>query len=216
VVLFYFMRSKVELRNQSSGKKGRGEMHRFWRIVLIVSIGFLLLVNSGCAPGYMQDRGNDALDILELGLIVNKDSKPQLGLYFDFFNITPLGYANVEGTALGLANRQAGKLDYIHKSWGILAWGSEEKGAGTFNPRDPHQARPDQAGLEDWPQYNVGIPRLIIEDNSPPVLQFLECNRVIHLGWIGMYMNVRPVDILDFLLGWTTIDIMGDDESRWK
>jgi hypothetical protein len=191
-------------------------MYTLSRIVLIVLIGFILLINSGCAPGYMQDRGNDALDIVDLGVIVNKDSKPQLGLYFDFFSITPIGYANVEGTSFGIGNRQVGKMDFINDSWGVIAWGSERKGRGTFNPRDPHQARPDQAGLEEWPRFNAGIPRLIAEDNSPPVLQYFECDRVIHLGWIGMYMTVRPLDIFDFLLGWTTIDIMGDDESRWN
>jgi len=190
-------------------------MYRLSRTVFIIFIGFFLLLNSGCAPGYMQDRGNDALDVLELGLTVNKDSKPQLGFYFDFFSLFPLGYAKVEGTAFGLGNRQAGKLDYLNNSWGVVVWGSEEKGIGIFDPRNPHQARPDQADLEEWPQYNVGLPRLIIEDNPPPDLHFFECNRGIHLGWIGFYMNVRPLDIIDFILGWTTIDMLGDDESRW-
>jgi len=178
----------------------------------LVCLVMIVLFVNGCA--YLSNRGRDALDIMDIGITFNNDLKPRFGLYIDFFNILPLGYSNVEGKSFGIGNRQIGLLDFQHKSWGVIAWGSEQKGSGEFNPQDPHQARPDQAGESQRPRFNTGIVRMASEDNAPPVLQFLECDRVLHLGWIGIHATMRPFDIIDFILGWTTLDIMKDDNIQ--
>ena len=184
------------------------------RFLLWVGIGLALLLNSGCASTYMRDRGNDALDIMDIGVVINKDSKPQLGLYIDFFSLTPLGYANVEGTAYGIGQRELGKMDFANQNWGTLLWGSERKVLGQFNPHDPHQARPDQRQLTEPARYDTGIISIAKGDDPPPGLHFVECNRVLYLGWLGLYMTMRPLDIIDFVLGWTTLDILGDDQAH--
>jgi hypothetical protein len=168
-----------------------------------------LCLSSGCA--YLKNRGNDALDIMDLGFTVNDRIEPQIGLYIDFFNILPLGYSNVEGKIIGFGNRQAGWLDHADNSWGVIFWGREMKALGEFNPKDPHRTRKDQRDLTQWPYYNVGLARMISEDDIPPTPQFIECQRVFHFGWIGFIAHLRPVDLADFILGWTTLDIVGDD-----
>jgi hypothetical protein len=96
-----------------------------------------------------------------------------------------------------------------------LVWGSELKGTGEFDPRDPHQTRLDQANAAERPRFNTGILRLISEEeNRPPLLQYVECGRGLHLGWIGVHASIRPFDIVDFILGWTPLDIVGDDEKN--
>jgi len=164
---------------------------------------------SGCA--YMKDRGNDLIDIMDLGITVNDKIEPQFGLYIDFFNILPLGYSHIEAKTIGFGNRQGGWLYYADDSWGVIFWGREMKALGEFNPKDPHRTRKDQREATEWPYYNVGLARMISEDDSPPTAQFIECQRVLHLGWIGIFAHLRPIDVVDFILGWTTLDIVGDD-----
>ncbi len=177
--------------------------------MMLAALGCLF---SGCA--YLKNRGNDALDIMDLGISVNDRIEPQFGLYIDFFNILPLGYSNVEGKCIGLGNRQAGWLYYADKSWGVIFWGKEKKALGELNPLDPHRTREDQRDTKEWPSYNVGLVRMFSEDDSPPTLQFIECQRVLHLGWIGIFFHLRPVDLADFIVGWTTLDIAGDDHIK--
>jgi hypothetical protein len=39
----------------------------------------------------------------------------------------------------------------------------------------------------------------------------LYCPKVLHLGWVGVALNCHLPELADFFLGWTTLDIMGDD-----
>ncbi len=162
---------------------------------------------NGCA--YLEARGRDALDMLDVGITVTDE--PDFAFYVDFFNITPLGYSNVDGKVFGIGNRQAGLLDYTSHHWGVLLAGEDRELSGEFNSKDPHLTRNDHRDIAELPTYNSGLMKMSQDGNKPPSLQFAECQRGLHLGWIGIHMNVRPVDFLDFILGWTTLDIVGDD-----
>ncbi len=179
--------------------------NNLFKLLLIIII-FVLLGN-GCT--YMHNRARDAMDIVDLGLTFSK--KPQIGLYIDFFNITPIGYSDYDATYFGWGHRQAGLLESEDHSWGVLFWGQEKAGIGEFNPKNPRQARADQRDAEDPPVFNAGVVRHVAENNHPPVQHFFECNRALHLGWIGFHNTMRPLEIVDFILGWTTIDISNDD-----
>jgi hypothetical protein len=168
----------------------------------------LVAVLAGCS--YLKKRGNDASDVFDLGFTISK--KPQFGLYLDWFNITPFGFSQIDGWLLGWGMRHAGTPGYQEHAWGVLLWGSEKCGIGPFNPKDPHQASSSYAGSKDErPRYDAGIIRLIAGENPPPLTHYIECNKGFHLGFIGVYNTCRPIEILDFVLGWTTLDIMGDD-----
>lgn len=186
----------------------------FKPIVFILFLFLSVLSFNGCS--YLHNRFNDFQDMAEMGISVNNKLTPQFGLYFDFFNILPFGYSNVDGKTIGWGNRQGGWVNHIDKNWGVIGWGKEQRGIGKINPSDPHIARPDQKDLKEYPTYNVGPVKMITDKNVPPIAQFFECNRVLHLGWIGVYLYLRPVDILDFIIGWTTLDIMGDDLVKPK
>lgn len=164
---------------------------------------------TGC--GYFRSRGNDALDMVDLGITVTTHVKPDFALYIDFFNVTPIGYSSVNGKLLGMCNRQGGWLDYNSKDWGVLPYGQEKHGTEWLNTQDPYQVRPDQKDITERPKYDVGFVGTFTGDNPPPKMQFIECNRMFHLGWIGIVLNLRPAEMLDFILGWTTLDIVSDD-----
>jgi hypothetical protein len=37
----------------------------------------------------------------------------------------------------------------------------------------------------------------------------------VHLGHVGLVMNLRWGEVADFLVGWTTLDLAGDDGKRF-
>jgi hypothetical protein len=170
----------------------------------------IALLGNGCA--YMRARGNDALDIFDIGVTVSPHAQPDFAAYAGFINEFNLGYAKVDGTFYGLHNRQFGALDYENHSWGALVWGTSKHGAGAFNPNDPHQARRDQRELTERPEFGVGIVRNIYADKPLPFPQYFQCDKMLHLGWVGLVLNCRIGDVVDFILGWTTLDIMQDDQ----
>jgi hypothetical protein len=163
----------------------------------------------------MRNRINDLADIVDVGITVTPQAEPQFGLFFDFYNFLPFGYVDVNGKILGLGNRQLGWSDFEMKAWGLLAWGRKKYGTGKFNPADPHQARSNQRGLTERQTYDVGFVGSFAGKNPPPELWFMDCGpRILHLGWIGLYETSRYPDLLDFILGWTTLDILRDDLEK--
>jgi len=169
----------------------------------------LAVLGNGCA--YVQNRANDAMDILDVGITINNKVKPDFALFLDAFALTPLGFSSVDGKILGVNNRRIGWQDHTDHSWGILLVGSEKKGSGKFNPADPHLARADQRNQTTWPRFDKGLVGLVFGKSRSPWTPFVQWDRAVHLGWVGVYLICRPVDVADFVLGWTTLDIMGDD-----
>jgi len=191
------------------------------------------------AGKYWGNRANDAMDMCNLGITFSP--QVEFGLYMDFFNITPIGGSCIDGYYFGLADRQFGKLTLHDQTWGILFWGQIERQIGKLNPNDPHQAwhadmlekrqiqdktevekkgkgqATDPAKLLEenmnWksPRYNTGLIQMINHGNPPPPTSFIRCRRWVHLAWIGVSSQNSPLDILDFVLGFTTLDIIGDD-----
>jgi len=176
----------------------------------VVAAIVIAVFATGCTKAYWRNRLNDAADMLEPGITIS--GKPGFMIFTDCLSLLPLGYSNVEGTKIGFGNRQFGMLYYEHKSWGaFLLCGEYEQGVGRFNPEDPHQARADQKDAATWPTYEMGIVSLLINGNPKPLPAALECDKSIHLGWIGVSIKYRYADMIDFVLGFTTLDILGDD-----
>ncbi len=191
-------------------------MKRSWHLwLLIISVVFTAVISQGCGSAYMRNRLNDALDFVDLGITVTPREMPDFALFFDFYNFLPFGYASVDGKILGLGNRQVGWNDFEIQAWGALAWGQRKYGTGKFNPADPHQARINQRGLTERQKYDVGFVGSFAGKNPPPELWFMDCGpRIIHLGWIGITETTRYADLIDFILGWTTLDILRDDLEK--
>jgi len=190
---------------------------KYVRIGVVVLWAGLLC--SGCT--YLSKRARDAADMFEVGITTS--SKPQFAFHpLDYFNSFTLGYSRVEGTYWGIGERRIGKMPFKDENtWGLLLWGNDTLKIGAFNPKDPHLARTEEmAKLQaegkplptERPPYNKGLVRVLKEDNSPPPITYMQCRRNIHLGWIGLHASMRPLDMIDFILGWATLDVLGDDD----
>ncbi len=148
-------------------KRGRAFLNP---VLLLIVVSALFL--NGCA--YMEARGRDALDMFEIGITITDKAEPDFSLYFDFFNITPVGYSKVDGKVLGIGNRQIGWLDHSNHRWGLLLAGEDRETSGVFNPRDPHLTRADHRDVDELPTYNSGIGKMVAQGNPPPLVQFFE------------------------------------------
>lgn len=158
-----------------------------------------LVASSGCA--YLTDRGRDALDIFNVGVLVSNHASPEGGLYLGFWHLFDFGYAHVDGKLIGIANGQAGVFDFVQEdSWGVIVWGAEQYGVGSHLQADA------------VPRYDQGVLRLALgTENKAPFHEYFDCDRTLHIGWIGLHLRIKLDELADFILGWGGLDIMKDD-----
>ena len=174
-----------------------------WRLALVLASCVALLSSVGCT--YLQHRGEDFLEMVDVGFTVSE--KPGIGLYWNSLDIFPVGYSNVDGHFVGWGGGQIGVTRHYNKCWG-LGYGYEEIGWGDLAIGDEETVDIRGAGI-------LGIlgPPYSGPDYTPACVHFFP-----HLGYVGLVWNARYTEILDFVLGWTTIDIAGDDGykiGRW-
>ena len=84
----------------------------------LAALAALALLGTGCT--YFQHRGEDALDMLDLG--VTWSSKPGFALYYSFVPIVTIGYGNVDGGFAGLGGGRFGAVRHYEQSVGAILW----------------------------------------------------------------------------------------------
>lgn len=164
-------------------------------VMVLAALGTVLC--SGCGA-YVHNRVGDLLDCADICLTFT--ARPGFALHTDYFNATPMGISYVpDGHMIGLAQ---GQLEwwapFSDWSWGWILWGSQQRVLGS---KDPNPA----------PRYNVSIPRQRKEGNGPPDWTYWTCRRNIHLGWVGLYASMKPLEWADFWAGVFGKDICHDD-----
>jgi len=173
-------------------------MKRLHRFALLGSgLIALTMLTNGCA--YFQARGNDALDVFDIGVTVTKT--PHVGVYCGFNSLVGLGYANLDGHMLGIGQRQVGWLPMRFNAGGFVLEGYEQFAyCENFDAND--KTTPKQRGNALGMLYY-----------APPAggMEMFQCPKFVHLGWVGVNVTCKLSELADFLVGWTTLDIGGDD-----
>ncbi|NQU43466.1 hypothetical protein HQ520_09280 [bacterium] len=177
------------------------------RLFALILLAGLLSISSGCT--YFQNRADDAMDMIDLGFTFSK--KPGFAFYYDFVPVIPIGVGYVRGSYVGLGG---GKLSWLsphhEESYGALLWGQEkvtfrhsEEDLAAMTPEEREKALLFQrTGL-------IGV----FQGPFPGPEYLISCPHYIHLGWIGVVGSPRYLQMLDFLIGWTTLDITRDDDA---
>jgi len=191
--------------------KGRGHHRRAFVVCVLV----LLTAGSGCA--YLRDRGNDLSDVIELGITVTPRLCPTLAVRMNGFGVVSWGYSRSDLAYLGWCDRQFGLLHLEDSFWGLLFWGRERLWIGRYG-QESSEAYPTEIyylkkPFQEREPYAVGLVGAFAGSPSPPGRAFGECPKMLHLGWIGIFANCSPMDLVDFILGWSTLDI-GHDDGR--
>jgi hypothetical protein len=194
--------------------------------LVIVLSGVLATLLSGEGCTYLKYRADDFAEIADLGVTVS--SKPYFALYADALSLLPIGYAHVDGHFAGWGGGQLGVTTHAVHCWGVLVHGTEElgwhreyKGQGGAKEAEAQEAWRRSDGFI---QQGAGA-SMVIDDtvrlltgelfegrNEPD--HSLSCLCYVHLGWFGLVANVRTLSILDFVLGWTTLDFGGSLDFR--
>lgn len=179
------------------------------QIFLILLVFVLTTVLSGCA--YLTNRKNDALDMMDLGVTVSK--KPGFAIFMDKPPVLPMGFANVDGKLIGLGRSSFGVHDFRQKGFGYLIGGSLQAGVDNYDPQNPDDPKTYGRGLIGYLEKTTEFQNN--PDPNPDVVGRPKtrpyCPMTLHLGWIGFEWGCKAWDMLDFLVGWTTLDIGKDD-----
>ena len=168
-------------------------MRRFLFVVLMSSL-FL----SGCV--YFRDRVTDAAEIIDLG--VTTSEMPRFSLYADGFSVLPVGWSNFDGAFAGLAAGYPGLSSAVHRSEGLIVYGTEQIAY------DPHYFNNDEP--EYAPEWRTGIIGFM-NGPLPPDKMLFSFPIQLHVAWLGAAFNFKPVESVDFILGFALIDIANDD-----
>ena len=167
------------------------------RVLILSAVLATLVLSSGCA--YMKDRGHDALNIFDIGITVTK--QPHFGIYAGFNSLLAAGYTDIpDGWLLGLGHTHFGALDMRYHGAGALLEGYEAQGYDDFDKNDPNSPR--ERGMGFGMLYSH-TPRTIPEA--------MQCNKIVHVGWIGLDLNCKIGGLLNFIVGWTTFSL-----DRWE
>lgn len=168
-------------------------MWRLWVMWLAVCV---LLAVSGCT--FLQYRGADAADMLDFGVSLTRT--PQFAAYKACTPIFAIGYGDVDGLFFGLGGGRFGLMPHYHKAIGLALWGEQKVAFGDFDKEDPATLNWQRSGP------------LGSQNAPPPGPEYmLCCVQHLHLGWGGLVLNARWLQMADFLAGWFGVDFCNDD-----
>jgi hypothetical protein len=182
---------------------------RLKKILLVFCVFVLASELSGCV--YLVNRKNDAMDMFDLGILVSK--KPGLAIYMNKPPVMPIGFSHVDGKLIGLAKSNFGVFDFREKSFGYLIGGSEQRGVGNYDPQNPQDPKRYGAGAIGFLSHTTtfqndpGKDETVARPRTQPT-----CPMTLHLGWIGFEWGCKFWSMIDFVVGWTGIDIAHDDQ----
>jgi hypothetical protein len=177
------------------------------RSLLAIVLLAALCVAQGCT--YLKNRADDAMDIVDVGFTFSKT--PQFAAYYDFVPIIPIGYGDVKGRFVGLGGgKLAGWAAHRERSYGLVLWGQEEVGFGkSASNLDKMTAKERNKALKFQRTGLIGM----AQGPFPGPEYLISCPHYLHVGWIGAVATPRYLQIVDFVLGWTTLDICFDDDA---
>lgn len=171
---------------------------------MVLALGSVaaVAVLAGCSSPYMKKRRADFLQVGDWGVTTSK--KPGFSLHACGFGLVSAGVGHVNGRFTGFGGDQVGSQKHYHKCLGLIVWSYDEIGWGDkVDPKDPNTLLQWHIGPVGW----LGYPK------RPPSYK-LACTHYLHLGFVGLMSNLRYLEMADFLLGWGTLDILGDDDHE--
>jgi len=202
-------------------------MKKSLQLILILGLAALA---TGCAStgGYFVDRGRDAADILTLGVGAGLGVSARVGpIAVAPFSCHYDRYAIRGGTPEILSHNSTNSA-----TGGMLWWFGEthEPSAACFSTpaaAGEHIVRERGKAYSAWPlgvvlwgePFFFTTPFLAVPESRGTGRQALpyysQCE--ITVGMLASFrLGFNPGELLDFILGWTTIDIYNDDLEKRK
>jgi len=177
-------------------------LRRITTVGLAASL-FLLTSCRTSTRGYFEDRLHDTLDWIPCSVAAGPGF--YVGARATSFLGTGVGYA--ETNRAGLHRRSAWPEDPFELV-NARTWSEKEKGLVILWTRDG-DPKPG-AG-------NLLIPPVVDEKNDFGFRAFIDPGSLLdaeveaHIIYLGIRIGASPIQIIDWLLGWATLDFLGDD-----
>ena len=185
------------------------EAGRFLRKAgIVLALAAIVWTSQGCAVArYFQYRAEDFVEMVDIGFTFT--SKPCIGLYWNSLDLLVAGYSNVDGYFVGWGGNQIGLTRHYNKCYGLIV-SSETVGWGDFDKDDPKTLYERYGGLLGLASLMGTGDRRPTPDYTPACVHFIP-----HIGFVGLVWNARWTQVLDFVLGFTTLDLGGDDGVKF-
>lgn len=180
-------------------------------IQLLVLLG-VVAISTGCASPYMVDRGRDAADIFTFGVGVGAGAKAHIGPMQAglLLNIDALGLRGGEMIWNGNGPNIGADIDYVlggHSEFDTRC--RHGSNSPSWERNKSHMVRYGPLGVPANNPFATPLP------NRYSLNYFTQIEAVGGLLWT-FRLGFNPGELLDFLLGWTTIDIYRDDIEEKK
>lgn len=155
---------------------------------------------------YLQDRFEDAMEMVDLGFTIT--FKPGFALYADAGSVAPVGGGHISGWFVGIGGGQLLGIGHgrflatrhYFLGGGVGVWGYEEFGWNVYDTED----------LSSLRCVAVGLPPLFAEPYSRPGT-WPSFRSYAHAGYLGIVGNANLFEALDFIFGFIGLDFCGDD-----
>lgn len=190
------------------------------KVILLVSLS---LVVSGCATPYMKNRMRDAADIFTCAYGAGGGAKLRVGP-LNTGMLLQWGQGGLKG-----GEWQAGSLHSAELLTTVIPFPPKDKrlpawvlGVEHFTPCNMTTYRRGKGYLATsrFPFITTGLEPTSLVDLSGkvqnvspgpyPFSYWTQVETFLGLG-MGLRLGFNPGELLDFILGWTTLDIYGDD-----
>lgn len=177
---------------------------RLGRVLAALAVGAVLAaLCAGCAGmGYLADRGRDAADVVTAGVGMGAGLKARAGPV----QVGALGNIDM----WGLRGGQLGEVAFYETLTRdvLLPWPSQ----GVFGEERYVYEAPRQMPHRRGKGFRAKAPLPVIGIADQPEY-YTQVEVVIAIGG-SLRLGLNPGELLDFVIGWTTLDLYGDDLHR--
>ena len=165
----------------------------------LVLLLFLAFVSASTGCTYLKHRGEDFAEMFDIGLTLS--GRPSLAVYACGASVVSLGFSRFDGVCLGMAGGQLGAIRHKNVCYGRGLLGREAMLWGEGRSKRQYSQNQGRFGV-------LGSGRLPGPAYCPACVHFL------HIGFMGVVVNARYAEMLDFIIGFTTLDIACDDGRK--
>jgi hypothetical protein len=172
-----------------------------WILAIQATGVALSTLSSGCAStGYVADRMRDAGDVFSAAVGVGTGAKVRVGP-IQAALLADLPKAGMRGGQISAYGKNDEFLPATH-DYQLVCFGSEG-----FIPESNMRHKAFQAN-STFPFFHTLHPQY-----RASVSYYTQLEVVVALGG-SLRLGFNPGELLDFILGWTTLDIFNDDLNR--
>ncbi len=173
------------------------------RLIQCAALVTFAVFTTGCATtcqNYVMDRGRDAIDVVTVGVGVGLGAKARVGPIQSglLFDIPVTSFRCGDIVSVELTEFGPSSMDFQ-----AVAWGGESF-QGVTPPRNKSFGAANLFYAVPFVYAAEG------KGDIPPIYYYTQLEVVVDVG-VGLRLGFNPGELLDFILGWTTIDIFRDD-----